>query len=72
MKRPKGHVFTDLHMAAGNGEIEKVRAAIARGERLSRFDPNGKTPLHHAAEGGHVAVVNALIEAGANVNANDP
>jgi ankyrin repeat protein len=68
----KGHQLTQLHIAASHGDLEHVRAAIARGERLNRFDEIGKTPLHYAAENGHIEIVKALLEAGANVNANDP
>ena len=71
MRRHKGHQLTSLHIAASDGELEQVRAAIARGERLNRFDEVGKTPLHYAAMNNHIEVVKALIEAGANVNAND-
>lgn len=56
--------------AAGEGDLAKVEAELARGPGLaSTGNETGDTALHHAAKGGHLPVVQALIDAGANVDA---
>jgi ankyrin repeat protein len=64
--------YGPLHIAAGEGDIEFIRQAIASGQDLSPFDELGKTPLHYAVGGGHLEVARTLLEGGANVNAHDP
>jgi ankyrin repeat protein len=61
----------DLHFAAQDGDITRVRALLAEGRSPNAFDELSKTPLHYAAERGHVDVMRVLIEGGADVNAVD-
>ena len=60
-----------LHFAAADGDLDRVKQLVAEGYPLDEFDDVGKTPLHHAAEGGHFDIVRFLLEAGADVNARD-
>ena len=43
---------SDLHFAAHDGNITKVRCLLAEGRSPNAFDEISKTPLHYAAEGG--------------------
>ena len=63
--------YSDLHAAAQDGDLVRVRALLAAGEPPATFDEISKTPLHYAAEGGHLDVMRALLEAGADVDAID-
>ena len=61
-----------LHIVAGNGDAEAVRALIANGADVNeRIITGGDTPLHRAASGGTAEVVEILLEAGALVNARN-
>jgi len=61
-----------LHIVAGNGDAEAVRALIANGADVKeRNITGGDTPLHRAASGGTAEVVEILLEAGALVNARN-
>ena len=62
---------SELHFAAQDGDMRRVRQLLAEGRSPSAFDEISKTPLHYAAENGHIDVMRVLLEAGANVNAND-
>ena len=56
--------------AAREGNIDRVRAELAREPRLaSAGNETGDTALHRAATGGHLHVVQALVDAGAPVDA---
>ena len=59
-----------LHIAAGNGDLDRVKELLAEGYPINAFDDLSWTPLHHAARGKHLAVVRHLIAAGADVNAH--
>ena len=62
----------ELHFAANDGDIQRVKQLIAEGHPLNAFDSDlGKTPLHYAAEKAHLECMKALISAGADVNAHD-
>jgi ankyrin repeat protein len=60
-----------LHRAAGDGDLTRVRELLAAGYPVNRFNGLGKTPFHYAVAGEHFAAVEALLRAGANVNAHD-
>ena len=60
-----------LHRAAGEGDLARVKALLAEGYPIDRFDDLSWTPLHHAARNEHLEVVRHLIAAGADVNAHE-
>jgi ankyrin repeat protein len=60
-----------LHRAAQEGDLARVKDLIKQRYPLNRFDALGKTPLHYAVQEDHLDVVRSLIRAGANVNAHD-
>ena len=59
-----------MFAAAGNGNVELVRALVEAGANVDQaFSTTyGATPLCVSAKKGHVEVVRALLEAGANVD----
>jgi hypothetical protein len=61
----------ELHFAAQDGDMTRVRELLAAGRSPNAFDEIAKTPLHYAAESGHIDVMRVLLEAGADVNANE-
>ena len=62
---------SDLHFAAQDGDLTRVRQLLADGRSPNGFDEISKTPLHYAAENGHIAIMRVLMEAGADVNAHE-
>jgi ankyrin repeat protein len=60
-----------LHFAARDGDLRRVRELVSEGRPVNVFDETGRTPLHHAAENEHVEVVRVLLAAGADVNAQE-
>ncbi len=70
--------FTQLYMAALNGNYEAAKEAIGNGAEVNKTAPYNPawpfsfTPLHAASGRGHSEIVNLLLENGANVNAKDP
>jgi ankyrin repeat protein len=61
-----------LHFAAADGDLEKVKSLLAAGYPINAFDDTlSYTPLHYAAKENQLNVVRYLIEAGADVNANE-
>jgi len=60
--------WTDLHDAAFNGDVKRVKKLLEKGENPNAKDKDGWTPLHTAAYMGHVDVVKLLLEHGANPN----
>lgn len=60
-----------LHVAAQEGDLQKVKSLIAKGSDVNVGNQSGLTPLHLAAVRGHKDVVVLLILKGANVNATD-
>ena len=62
---------SDLHFAAQDGDMTRVRQLLADGRSPNAFDEISKTPLHYAAENGHIDVMRVLLEAGADVNAHE-
>ena len=61
--------WTNLHRAAFNGDVERVRKLLKEGKNPNIKDEYGWTPLHWAALGGHADVARLLLEHGANPNA---
>jgi ankyrin repeat protein len=78
-KRPKRHDRpgvdrygrTDLHYAAGDGDLARVRALLAAAADPGLPDDDGWTPLHFAAQAHAAAVCEALLAAGAPVDPVD-
>jgi ankyrin repeat protein len=62
---------TDLHFAAQEGDLARVRQLLADGRSPNAFDELTKTPLHYAAEKGHIDIMRVLLAAGADVNAHE-
>jgi ankyrin repeat protein len=61
-----------LHDLVANGDMEAVRAKIAKDpEAIRTVNSLGKTPLHYAVSNKRVEEMVALVEAGADVNAAD-
>jgi ankyrin repeat protein len=56
-----------LFEASRAGDVDRVRALIARGDDVNAAEGDGMTALHHAAESGKVAAAELLIEAGADL-----
>jgi ankyrin repeat protein len=68
-KQPRN--MDSAHDAAGNGDLEKVRALLAADPALvfSKDAEDGMTPLHRAAENGLADVAELLLAGKADVNA---
>jgi ankyrin repeat protein len=62
---------SELHFAAQDGDVTRVRQLLADGRSPNAFDEISKTPLHYAAERGHIDIMQVLLEAGADVNAHE-
>jgi len=60
-----------LLTAARKGDLEQVKALLAKGANLEAKTRHGVTPLYYAASRGHADVLNYLIEKGANINVED-
>ena len=64
--------WTPQHEAALLGNLEAMKALLAKGGKVSPQEPfNGGTPLHVASFNGHFEVVKLLVSKGAAVNARD-
>ncbi len=70
--------FTQLHLAAEDGDKVTVEALIKAAQQSGRLkslleskNDHGQTPLHWAARNGQEATVEALLQAGADVKAPD-
>jgi ankyrin repeat protein len=62
---------SELHYAARDGDVEKVRGELAAGAEVNAADVNGWTPLHFAAQAQAAPVVQLLLQRGADVHATD-
>ncbi|MCJ1294529.1 hypothetical protein MMC34_006087 [Xylographa carneopallida] len=64
-----------LHMAASNGDVERVRRLVVGNPRkyvdVNVADEEGTAPLIYASCFGHQEVVSVLLEAGAQVDRQD-
>lgn len=61
-----------LHFAAADGDLEKVRGLVEDGFEVNAFDEGlSFTPLHYAVRGGHLEIASYLLSVGADVNAHD-
>lgn len=65
----RGAVVSSLHVAAFDGDLDKIRSFIRGGADVNAKDELGRTPLYFA---GSKDVVEFLIANGADVNAKDP
>ena len=55
-----------LASAAREGDLDRVKAAVIRGEDIDGRGPDGDTALHKACRNGHVDIVKYLLDNGAN------
>jgi ankyrin repeat protein len=62
---------SELHYAAGAGDVGLVLQLIERGAEVDLADSNGWTPLHFAAQAQSVPVIRSLISSGAAVDSRD-
>jgi len=46
---PVGVSAQGLHAAAAEGDLDKVKALVLKGESVNAVDEDGNTPLHHAS-----------------------
>ncbi|KAL8659763.1 MAG: hypothetical protein Q9226_000259 [Calogaya cf. arnoldii] len=71
----KAAVQKSLHMAASNGDIERVRRVLQGKAKpfvdVNAADEEGRAPIIYASCFGHEDVVEALIQAGADVDKKD-
>jgi len=66
------YIKEQLHIAANDGDLEKVKKLIEEGYDIHAFDSDlSFTPLHYAVNSGNIEVAKYLISLGANVNANE-
>jgi len=61
----------DLIAAAKAGNLEQVKALVAKGAKIEAGDENGRTALQFAAGGGKLEVVRFLLAKGANAASAD-
>ena len=67
----KGADVSSLPLAAGVGNLARVRSLVEQGADVDAKDELGWTPLHWAASLGRTETVEFLAAKGANVNARD-
>jgi ankyrin repeat protein len=61
-----------LHFAASDGDLDKVKELIEKGYDVNTFDADlAFTPLHYSVRGEFLEVTKYLLKNGANVNAHD-
>jgi ankyrin repeat protein len=63
--------FPDIHFAAFQGDVSKVKDLIQRGANVDEEDRRGKTPLFFAVWGGQGETVEFLLSNAADVDANN-
>ncbi|MBN1457855.1 MAG: ankyrin repeat domain-containing protein [Sedimentisphaerales bacterium] len=57
-----------VHVAAQNGDQEKVKALLGQGADINAKDSEGNTILHYAIKGRHSDLIQFLIAQGVDVN----
>ena len=62
---------SQLHAAAGKGDVAAVAALLATGADVDAATDRGVTPLYIAAEQGYLELVKLLLERGANPDVKD-
>ena len=62
---------TELHYAANENDLSKVKELIMSGEDVNLQDSAGWTPLHFAAQDQSVSIASILIDAGAKIDVRD-
>jgi len=60
-----------LHLAARDGDLQRVQQLLGEGYEINAFDDLGKTALHYAVECERFDVAQYLIRRGADVDAHD-
>ncbi|KAJ6812316.1 acyl-CoA-binding domain-containing protein 1-like [Iris pallida] len=61
----------DIHVAAREGEADKLLKYIEDSVSVNTRDSEGRTPLHWAVDRGHFSVADMLLQRNADVNAKD-
>lgn len=61
-------VDESIHIAAIQGDEQKVKELIKKGMEVNSRDGNGCVPLHGAALNGHLTIIEILINNGADLN----
>ena len=61
-------IGAEIHEAAKKGDLEEVKALVAKGEKVNIKDDRNLTPLYYAAKLGHKNLCEFLITKGADVN----
>ena len=61
-------ISAEIHEAAKKGDLEEVKALVAKGEKVTIKDDRNLTPLYYAAKLGHKNLCEFLITKGADVN----
>lgn len=62
---------SDLHYAAGDGDLAAVQKLVALGANVNLQDKQGRAPLHFAAQARSEAVTAFLLAHGATVDLED-
>ena len=60
-----------LHLAAREGEADRVRKRLAEGGYVDEVDMLGDTPFHKACRFGHLEAAQVLLQAGCRGDAKD-
>lgn len=61
----------ELHTAAGQGNLDKVKSLLNNGHKVDEKDENGLTPLHYAAAAAKLEIVKYLVSISANLDSQD-
>lgn len=62
---------SNIFTAAGDGELDKVKAFVASGEDVNSKDSNGYSAIHAAASYGNADVLRWLLENGGRTDLTD-